>query len=121
MVRGRLARLEAAFVHQLHKIHTKEHEKRLFVIVTYFTDEAMALDPVLNLPHRQLNGCQEIIGLPAIQGKQLYLVNLEAPRDNDMGAYPNKKYLLNDTTDSQDLETVKWPVVVHCTWEVGFL
>jgi hypothetical protein len=118
---GRLARIEAAFVHQLDKLHTEEKERRLFLIVTSLESIELTPDPVLGLPRRRLSGIQEIVGLPAIKGRQLYMVAQDANQHAIEGSHVASKYLLDSFTNDRHDEVIEWPVVVHCTWEISFL
>jgi hypothetical protein len=108
-------------VHQLDKLHTEEKEQRLFLIVTSLESIELTPDPVLGLPRRRLSGIQEIVGLPAIKGRQLYMVAQDANQHAIEGSHVASKYLLDSFTNDRHDEVIEWPVVVHCTWEIGFL
>ena len=62
-----IGRIDHVFVHALF------NRQRLFLIITKVTQTA-AMDQILGLPMLDTQNKQELIGLPAVAGRKLYIV-----------------------------------------------
>lgn len=91
--------IQSIFIYEMY-----EGIERIFFLVNPTFSDRQAADPILGLPIIRINrGDEVIVGLPIVEGKKQYTVQLPPEQD--------------PRTTGQDKA---YEYLIHCTWNVEF-
>jgi hypothetical protein len=90
--------------------------RRVFAIISRVSDHRQ-LDPVIGAPILNLQRRQEIVGLPAIEGRKLYIVSLS----RKLCGIKLEELVHGTARIGKDSSSREVEGLLHCPWDVAFL
>jgi hypothetical protein len=106
-----IARVDIIFIHELLSGY-----RRVFAMITRVSDygqrDLVTGAPILNLQHRQ-----EIVGLPAVEGRKLYVVSLS----RKLCGIKLEELVHGTARIGKDSPSGEVESLLHCPWDVTFL